>query len=320
MSEESNALSGALAGAATAAIANWARYEDGQDRRLRETRHDARDALNAILDYRSRGEQIRARLPVVEDAQVGLAIANPAPAQPVLVPGTVPTIRPDLFSAAVSEVSDYNWPPRHGQYDEKGMVLAAGDMSSLFLALTYEEVRAFVIGLTQKDKPIGGQSVQIYLMANALTQVVESLNLTHQQYKDAWLRLFTNSSGGGGSLDLHNSVGNPPTLASKDAGVTSITALGLPDLVGAQYPHQNTDRSNRWRIRIGGANIASDSVIATFQFGSSWTKNGQPWVPAVALTDGRFIVSATTPSSWTIKNLVQLSLNTDYDIGFGVVG
>ena len=56
-------VGGALTGAVIAAAANWARYDDDTQRRLRNVRQDAEHALEVVRDMQSRGEAIRSRLP-----------------------------------------------------------------------------------------------------------------------------------------------------------------------------------------------------------------------------------------------------------------
>lgn len=61
---DSNKTSGAITGAViAAAAAQWGRYDDDTQRRLRDVRADAEGAIDMIWDAQSRGEAIRARLP-----------------------------------------------------------------------------------------------------------------------------------------------------------------------------------------------------------------------------------------------------------------
>jgi len=87
-------------------------------------------------------------------------------------------------------VADMSWPPQAGQYDAKGMVSKVGELTTTFLSLTYEEVRAFVQGLAQTKAPSKDGKVQVFYAANTLVQTVAGLKLSAQQYADAWARLF----------------------------------------------------------------------------------------------------------------------------------
>ena len=73
-----SAMGGALTGIVLSAATAWARYDDDTQRRLRNNREDVRELGTEVRDLQSRGEAIRSRLPVVQDVQVGFAVANAA--------------------------------------------------------------------------------------------------------------------------------------------------------------------------------------------------------------------------------------------------
>ena len=83
------------------------------------------------------------------DAQVGLSIASQQQTTPSVVPSSAPSTRPDLTTSMESGVADLSWPPQPGEYTDRGLVKQAGELTASFLAMTYEEVRAFVLGLTR---------------------------------------------------------------------------------------------------------------------------------------------------------------------------
>ena len=66
----------AMAGLVAAGLVSWDRIDNDTRRKLRENREDANDALDQIAAYKSSGEQVRGRLPIVMDAQVGIFIAS----------------------------------------------------------------------------------------------------------------------------------------------------------------------------------------------------------------------------------------------------
>ena len=186
MAKDDNTLNGTLTGVALAAAAHWARYDDGTQRSLRNVRADAEEALDRIRDSQSRGEALRSRLPAVMDAQVGIALASPQTTAAAVIPSTNPLTRPDLTTQMESAISEMSWPPEPGQYDERGLVKQAGELTAMFLAMTYEEVRAFVQGLAQARPPSADCKMQTYYAANALVAQLCAQKLTWQQYRDVW--------------------------------------------------------------------------------------------------------------------------------------
>lgn len=316
-------LSGALTGIAVAAAAHWARYDDDSQRRLRNVRMDAEEALDQIRQMQSHGEQIRSRLPVLMDAQVGIALANPQPAAPAIVPSTVPMSRPDLASQMETAVSDMSWPPEPGQYDDRGLIKQTGELTSLFLALTYEEVRAFLQGLPQSRSPGPEAKTQIFYAANALIAQLVGQKLTWQQYKDVWARLFgggsTGSATGTGQtpptavVDPHQDPARPPIIAVLGNGVASVVPLSSLSIAGYPFVNRNTDAAIRLRITSGGAPINAGSNIVQMQFGAEYRyrdANGtlvafQP-TAALSSTGNRLYIENITSTGFSIYNSSQL--------------
>lgn len=321
-----NNLNGALTGMLVAAAANWARYDDDTQRRLRNIRNDAEAALDEIRMLQSRGEMIRLRIPVVQDFQVGLALANPSLVTPQVTPAIIPMIRPNLTNITPSAISDLQWPPLMGVYDPSGMTSQPGDMTVLGLALSFEEVRAFILGLTQPNPPLSATKIQIYYAASGLVQALDQMGvttpLTIAQYTAVWLSLFRGGSGisggGGGTLgDTHATTASAPTVLAADP-TAAVTALGKPDLPSYTYEHQNTDRASKWRIVVTGT-LASATTIVTFKFGSIFMRNGKPYQPSVQVSDGRMKVTSVQPDKFSLDSLVQFQ-NETADIAITVNG
>jgi hypothetical protein len=319
-------VNGALTGMLVAAAANWAKYDDETQRRLRNIRNDAEAALDEIRNLQSRGELIRLRIPVVQDFQVGLALASPALITPQLTPAVVPMIRPNLTSITPSAIADLQWPPVVGSYDPNGMTSQPGDMTVLSLALSYEEVRAFILGMTQSSAPQPTTKTQIYNAASGLVQALAHMGstkpLTIAEYATIWLMLFQGTAvgpGGPGSspIDPHTSTALPPVATSLHANA-AITPLGKPEIPAYPYEHQNTDRASKWRIVITGA-VPALTSIATFKFGTVFTRNGKPFQPSVSISDGRFHVTSLLPDKFTLEAFVALS-NETIDLNFTVSG
>jgi len=322
-----NNLNGALTGMLVAAAANWARYDDDTQRRLRNIRNDAEAALDEIRILQSRGEMIRLRIPIVQDFQVGLALANPSLITPQITPAIIPMIRPNLTNITPSAISDLQWPPLMGVYDPSGMTSQPGDMTVLGLALSFEEVRAFILGLTQPQPPLSATKIQIYYAASGLVQALDQMGvttpLTIAQYTAIWLSLFRGNavSGGGGSgipgADTHSTTASAPSILATDPAA-AITPLGKPELSSYAYEHQNTDRASKWRITVTGT-LASTNTIVTFKFGSIFTRGGKPYQPSVQVSDGRMKVTSILPDKFSLEALVQLQ-NETADIGITVNG
>lgn len=318
MKNEHAAANGALTGAVLAAAASWSRYDDDTQRRLTNARDDARDALNAQRDYAARGEQLRLRLTIIQDTQVGFAVANATQPVPVAIPTSTAPARPPIFDGMEVAIGDLSWPPQPGNYDERGMVTKVGEMTALTMALTYQEVRAFIQGLVQEHTPNRDGKIQIFYAANALISVVKDLKLTSADYLAAWQRVFgASGSGTGPAVANHDNTQTPPSVQAQDPGINYIKPLGLPDLPTG-YKHNNTDAASKWRLNIGGANINANSVVATFAFGQPYTKNGDPFQPIVAINDPRFLVTSVTNVGFSVMNNIQLLANSNYDIGISV--
>lgn len=264
-----NAWKGLATGTGLAAIYSWARHDDETQRRLRNNRLDIRELDRDFSDFLARGEVIRARLPVVQDQQVGTAMANPTNPPPVTVPGTLPgTVRPKLADIAKADVGQLSWPPKPGKYDDHGSVIEIGELTASSLAQTYEEFRAFVLGLVQAQSPTTAHKIQIYYAFNSLVAQLGLQGLTWQQYKDAWARLF----GGSGSVgDVHQDPTRPPTVVPGSMGlnVTSVVPLTTGSVPGYPFKNPNTDAAMRFRVTTGG-NVAAGTQICSIRFGTDY--------------------------------------------------
>ena len=323
MAKDDNTLNGTLTGVALAAAAHWARYDDGTQRSLRNVRADAEEALDRIRDLQSRGEALRSRLPVVMDAQVGIALASPQTTAAAVIPSTNPLTRPDLTTQMESAISEMSWPPEPGQYDERGLVKQAGELTAMFLAMTYEEVRAFVQGLAQARPPSADCKMQTYYAANALVAQLCAQKLTWQQYKDAWARLF----GGGGvsgpvtTVEPHSNPALPPQIQGPlGSNVQSVVPLNNLNVAGA-YANPNTDKAMRFRVTAGAGNVNALSPIASVRFGSEFkyrTADGVlvPFQPVVVASSRQssFFIDSVTSTGFTICSNQQIPTNQSQDV------
>ena len=301
-----NKTNAAMLGMLTAAVASWDSYDKDTQRRLRNLRDDADDALSAIKDYQSRGEQIRGRLPIPMDAQIGLALANPTTVTPEILPTTTKLTRPTFDEESVSDLS---FPPRTGTYDTKGKVSEIGELTRTFLAVTFQEVRAFLEGLTQDKSPSQAGLLQINRVARSLISTVSQLNLSTAQYAAAWKTLF-----GGASTPATD-----PHLGLPQIGPPN--AAGNVQSVQFFSTGTKTDRAMRIRVTASGAgNVNSATDCATITFASEWKDAaGNSVVPAVICSAG-FIATAVSSTSFVLTTSVLIPNSTFSDVAIIVSG
>ncbi len=194
-----------------AALVYLSQRDDGVSGRLRQVRRTLDGALDALASFASRGELVRLRAALVQDFLIGiLAARSPRP------PGVLPTQGQGRIELSADDAQ--HWPPNEGQYDVNGGGSRLGELALLGLALTYEETRTFLIGLTQASPPSAGARQQIGRVSKALVAVVSRLGLDVASYERAWLRLFASDSQASSPPQgpaLSNSV--PPDIAVSGA-------------------------------------------------------------------------------------------------------
>lgn len=263
-----------MAGLVAAGLASWDRIDNDTRRKLRENREDANDALDQIAAYKSSGEQVRGRLPIVMDAQIGLALANPAQISPEILPTTTKLTRPAFDEESVS---DLNWPPKTGTYDAKNRVSEIGEMTRTFLAMTFQEVRAFIEGLAQSKSPTQAGLLQINRAANQLVSVLSTLNLSAAQYAAAWQKVF-----GASSTTVSDPHLGTPVIGAPN-GANNVSSVGfVPSSV-------KNDRAMRIRITAGAVNIAAQTDIVSINFASEWKdSSGNPIIPSLVASQGLY--------------------------------
>jgi hypothetical protein len=265
----------ALTGAGLAALVSGVRYLDETDRRLRHQRNNIQDLESEIQTLLGRGDMIRLRLPVVQDAQVGLAMANPTNPAPVTVPGGLPiTQRPELAQVAQTAVKDLQWPPKPGTYTPAGSVEQVGELTVSALADTFEENRAIKLGVVQQQSPTSDHKVQIFYAFNALIAQLGHQSLTWAQYKAAWERLF--GIAGSPVGDPHFDPGRPPTVVPGSLGVnvTSVVPLTATSIPGYPFKNLNTDSAMRFRVTTGG-NVIAGTQLCSIRFGTEYRYQAQ---------------------------------------------
>lgn len=295
----------AMAGLVAAGLASWDRIDNDTRRKLRENREDANDALDQIAAYKSSGEQVRGRLPIVMDAQIGLALANPAQISPEILPTTTKLTRPAFDEESVS---DLNWPPKTGTYDAKNRVSEIGEMTRTFLAMTFQEVRAFIEGLAQSKSPTQGGLLQINRAANQLVSVLSTLNLSAAQYAASWQKVFGASSTTVSDPHLGTPVIGAPNGANNVSSVSFV-----PSAV-------KNDRAMRIRITAGAGNISATTDIVSVTFASEWKdSNGNPIIPSLVGSQGLF-ASGISSTGFTLQSEQSILGGTSKDFSIIVSG
>ncbi|MBL9041694.1 MAG: hypothetical protein JNM83_08840, partial [Myxococcales bacterium] len=270
------------------AVASWDSYDKDTQRRLRNLRDDTDDALSAIKAYQSRGEQIRGRLPLPMDAQLGLALVNPSTATPEIIPTTTKLTRPAFDEESVQDLS---FPPRTGTYDGSGKVSELGEMTRTFVALCLQETRAFIEGLAQEKSPSQAGLLQVNRVARSLVATVSQLNLSTAQYQTAWQKLFSGLLPNTPTTDPHAGT---PTIGTPN-GANNVASVAF--ISG----NTKTDRAMRIRVQAGVGNVSAQTDVVTITFASEWKDQvGNPVVPAIICSQGAY-ASVSTSTAFTLQ-------------------
>lgn len=322
MNDESN-IEGALTGAALAAAIGFARSDDETQRRLRRNQADTAEIGSDFRALVTNGVMQRLRLSVVQDALAGISVANQQAPVATLTPTTVQITRPNLADNMLTAIQSMGFPPAAGSYNQQGFIETVGELSALFACLTYEEVRAVVQGFVQPTQPTEDQRVQCYNMANALIMTLYKLDLSKQQYADCFARLF--GLGLGTTQDPHADPNQGPKIISVDPTITSVVALGAPNIPSHPYATWNTDYANKWRVTTVAAGAPASTAIFTVQYGTEFRKPGpgggtQAYQPVVlSQLAGQFTIQSTSSVGFVVKTSVALSGSTSFDVGFGTL-
>lgn len=311
---------GALVGAVTAAAAGFAREGDETQRKIWIARDDATKALREIEELNTRGDIVRSRMPPVMDFIAGLSIVHQPNPTPSVTPSTAALTRPDFAANMADAVSEMKWPPKPGQYDERGNIITVGELTAMATALVAEETRSILQGFVQSKPPTAAHKMQLYLAANTLVSILQSVNLSREQYVEAWKHLFSSgkTSGGTSGTDPHRLITSPPMAQVVDPGIASVVPLGQPELVNYPYAHQNTDCASKWRVTLS-ANVAAGATAFQVTFGTyPWLKDGKAYQPVVVCSSPLFVVSQVTSNGFTVKTVQGLGAASTLDVGFAV--
>lgn len=256
-----------LTGLAVPALAQFQRWDDENQRKIRTNRQDVRDLQTQITDLLTSGQAIRNRLPLVNDWAVGLGLATQQQptAQPIpSVPA--PITRPNLCNSAESFIGSMSWPPKGGIFDTRGNVSQVGELSTTALALTYEEVRAAIHALILCNGSTSSQRVEIYRGLNALIETLAGLTLTKPQFAEAWEQVFEPTN----ILDPHRDPSKSPTISNINLGANVASVVFVSTGTNNEVNPQ-TDAGHRVRITAtGGGNIPANTDLATVTFATPY--------------------------------------------------
>jgi hypothetical protein len=284
-----------IAGAVAVALPLWVRAQDDTDRDLRNNRLDLRDLESELRACCNHGAMIRSKLAIAQDVGVGLALSNPKTTVPEILPTSTPYTR-----AVIGEdtINDYKYPPRVGNYLPNGALTEAGEMTRLFLALAFQENRAWIEGFTLPGSPAPSVTAQIFSASRALSTVISGLTLSRSEWISAWKQLFESGL---------QAIGTP-TIGNLNAAnnVQSVQPIG-----GATF----TNRAMRIRVTAtGSGSIGASTDVATVAFSKSY-----PAVPAVVGSDGLSAINVTT-TGFTIQlsNAINPGLSREFSIVVGV--
>lgn len=184
-------LSATLTGMAVSAAMHIVRVNNEAGDRADRNRDDIDAMRRRLREMETNGHWIRDSSAPVADVLSGVALAREEETTASLLPSIQKFSRPDLLSALQVAVGDFTWPPRGGEYNEQGYIKKAGELVSLGLILTYEEVRAFLHGLVLDKQPDKDTKASIFNSAQGLISAIAARSTwKYQDWKATWERLF----------------------------------------------------------------------------------------------------------------------------------
>lgn len=294
--EDSEKLSATLTGIAVGAAAHLVRQQSQTDDRIDRNRDDVTATRRELREFKSNGHIVRDTMPTVADLLSGVAMAHSESATPTLLPNLNTVSRPALLSLIQSAVADFKWPPSEGTYSENGYITKAGELTSLGLVLTYEEVRAFLHGLVLGSAPSQAQKLQTLFASSGLIQAITEQSYTAAQWVTIWKSLL------GGGVQTTPA----PTITSQPGPFTAIL------LNGAKNEAMNI------KVTVTG-NINSGTPIAKIKFGTNGVTPAYSNIPAVVVGSGLFQIDNLNNLEFTLTNRVAF-VNGDTPIPAIVVG
>lgn len=251
-------LSAMLTGLASTWVYHWSRSDNNTQNRIDQHQDDLYAIGRRMNELLANGHIIRDSSPVVADLLSGVAMSRAEEQAPSLLPSLDSITRPQLSNVLSSAVANFQWPPKAGEYTKQGYITKAGELVSLGLALTFEEVRAFVHGLVLESSPTGAQKLQLFWAARGLARAIIQRQSTEAGWRGIWDRVF-------GPV----AHATPPTIA------TALPNVQVELLPGAR----DSAMVIRATIGAGGTNAGAEMALITF--GTSY--NNVPAVVSSAL-------------------------------------
>lgn len=284
---EGSDLQAALTGIALSVGANWYRTAQDTNDRLSSSQDDIDGVRRAFRDHVANGHIQRQQLPVVADLLSGIAMARTQSQTPTFVPSLSTVTRPSLIALLTTAIPGFTWPPKEGTYTQSGMVQSAGELSSLGLVFTYEEVRAFLHGLVLNASPTPAQKLQTFYSANGLINAIVGLqsNFTQPEWVQIWKNIF----------GAAKSVKGAPTITAA-VGPFALTGQGRNEAVNL-------------KVVATAAGVNAGTVLCTVKFGTDSTgATGFTSIPA-AVTGANFQIDSISTTQYVISNRVSIAAN-----------
>ena len=266
-------LSAMLTGLATTAAVHFLRRDSDNQDRLNRSRDDIDALQRRIQDMQSNGHWLRDSSAVVADLLSGVALARSEESTPTVLPNLSQITRPQLITALQAGIGNFAWPPKEGEYTTNGYIEKAGELVSLGLILTFEEVRAFLHGLVLDAQPTTEQKITTFYAASELVRAIVAKNFSRAQWKATWERLF-----------------GPQPHAAAPAVVQTLPNVTAQLLTGAK------DSALVVKITVGAGGINAGTQVAKVTFGTSYTN-----VPAV-IPGGPFRAEPATPQDFILMS------------------
>jgi len=283
---DSSDLSAALTGIALGVGANFYRATQDANDRISSSQDDIDGLRRAFRDHTSNGHILRQQIPVVADVLSGFAMARTQTSAATLVPSLSQINRPSLLALLTTAVPAFTWPPKEGGYTSNGMVQSAGEMSSLGLVLTYEEVRAFIHGLVLSGPPTASQKMQAYLAANGLISAIAGMPaLSQAEWLQVWKTIFG-------------------AAKSAKAAPTFVAAPGPFSIVGV-----GRNEAVNIKITATNAGVNAGTPICTVKFGTDSANSTGFVAPPAIVTGANFQLDSVTPTQFVLSNRVSIAAN-----------
>lgn len=290
--EDNEKLSATLTGIAVGAAAHLVRQQSQTDDRIDRNRDDVNATRRELRDFKANGHIVRDTMPTVADFLSGIALAHSEASSPSLLPNMSTLARPDLVTMIQSAVPDFTWPPSEGTYHQNGYISKAGELTSLGLVLTYEEVRAFLLGLALATAPNQAGKAQANFASSGLIQAIVAQNYTAAQWVTLWKSLL-----GTGPQNIP-----APTITPQVGPFTATFGPGAKN------------DAMRVLVNVTG-NVNANTPIAKIKFGGAGYTN----IPAVVVGSAVFQIDNANNQEFFLVNRVGF-VNGDAPIASIVVG